>query len=313
MLSVMTYTSSRLTSFRSLNDMIEQESVELSTILEKNELNSTTISSQRVVEIEQEISKILDLDELDAHIYLNLLRMGPVTASALAKELHIDRTKAYRTIDKLLNLKIVSTTFSKPKLCVANRPEDVLKNVLEKKESQVKKIRTAKDHIIRCIQETIPTKYSSNLPTFHITQGTQNIYSDVEKLIENAKGLVYIVTTLKDLSKMYHANIPEKIKICEKNGGEVRLLTEVSGSEFLPFVSRFGATETRIGKLSSKGRMVVEQEKQMIMSDVVWGDSDQTNVESDYAICTNSSEMVNNIFILCDLLWENSKSIKKTK
>ncbi len=307
----MAYTSSRLTSIRSLNDIIDQESVELSTMLEKNEIESSPATSQRVVEIEQEIAKILDLDDLDAHIYLNLLRMGPVTASALAKELHIDRTKAYRTIDKLLNLKIVSTTFSKPKLCVANKPEDVLKNVLEKKESQVKRIRTAKDHIIRSIEETIPSNYSSNLPVFHITQGTQNIYSDVEKLIESAKGVVYIVTTLKDLSKMYHTNIPEKIKICEKNGGEVRLLTEVSDDKHLPFVSRFGATEARIGKLSSKGRMVVEQQNQMIMSDIVWGDSDQTNVESDYAICTNSSEMVNNIFILSNLLWENSKLLKK--
>lgn len=307
----MAYTSSRLTSIRSLNDMIELESVDLSTMLEKDEIEVSSATAQRVVEIEQEIAKILDLDDLDAHIYLNLLRMGPVTASALAKELHIDRTKAYRTIDKLLNLKIVSTTFSKPKLCVANKPEDVLKNVLEKKESQVKRIRTAKDHIIRCIEETIPSNYSSSLPTFHITQGTQNIYSDVEKLIENAKGIVYIVTTLKDLSKMYHTNIPEKIKICEKNGGEVRLLTEISDKKHLPFVSRFGATEARIGKLSSKGRMVVEQESQMIMSDIVWGDSDQTNVESDYAICTNSGEMVNNIFILSNLLWENSKSLKK--
>ncbi len=307
----MAYTSSRLTSLRSLNDMIELESVELSTMLEKDEIEVSTATAQKVVEIEQEIAKVLDLDDLDAHIYLNLLRMGPVTASALAKELHIDRTKAYRTIDKLLNLKIVSTTFSKPKLCVANKPEDVLKNVLENKESQVKKIRTAKDHILKCIEETIPSNYSSNLPTFHITQGTHNIYSDVEKLIENAKGIVYIVTTLKDLSKMYHTNIPEKIKICEKNGGQVRLLTEVFNKEHLPFVSRFGATEARIGKLSSKGRMVVEQESQMIMSDIVWGDSDQTSIESDYAICTNSTEMVNNIFILSNLLWENSKTLKK--
>ena len=291
--------------------MIEQESVELSTMLEKDEIEVSTATAQKVVEIEQEIANVLDLDSLDAHIYLNLLRMGPVTASALAKELHIDRTKAYRTIDKLLNLKIVSTTFSKPKLCVANKPEDVLKNVLENKESQVKRIRTAKDHILRCIEETIPSNYSSNLPTFHITQGTHNIYSDVEKLIENAKGIVYIVTTLRDLSKMYHTNIPEKIKICEKNGGQVRLLTEVFNKEHLPFVSRFGATEARIGKLSSKGRMVVEQESQMIMSDIVWGDSDQTSIESDYAICTYSTEMVNNIFILCHLLWENSKTLKK--
>jgi len=307
----MAYTSSRLTSLRSLNDMMELESIELSSILETDEIEVSTATAQKVIQIEQELAKVLDIDDLDAHIYLNLLRMGPVTASALAKELHVDRTKAYRTIDKLLNLKIVSTTFSKPKLCIANKPKDILKIVLEKKESQVKKIRTAKDYIIRCIEETIPTNYSSNLPTFHITQGTQNIYSDIEKLLENAKGIVYIVTTLKDISKMYHTNIPEKIKICEKNGGEVRLLTEVSNNEHLPFVSRFGATEARIGTLSSKGRMVVEQKSQMIMSDIVWGDSDQTSVESDYAICTNSSEMVNNIFILSNLLWENAKALKK--
>ena len=282
-------------------------------VLSNQVIEESSTSTQRIEKLELEISKILDLEELDAHIYLNLLRTGPITASALAKELNIDRTKTYRTIDKLLNLKIVSTTFSKPKLCVANKPEDVLKNVLQKNETKVNRIRNTKDHIIKSIYETIPTNYSSNLPSFHIIQGTLNIYSDIEKLIENATGIVYIVITLKDLSKMYHTNIPEKIKICEKNGGEVRLLTEVSSDEFLPFVSRFGATEARIGKLSSKGRMIVEQGSQMIMSDIVWGDSDQTNVESDYAICTNSSEMVNNIFTLCNLLWDNSKTRKNSK
>ncbi len=266
--------------------------------------------NQRIAVLEQEISKILELEELDSHIYLSLLRMGPVTASALAKELHIDRTKVYRTVDKLLTLKIVSTTFSKPKLCVANKPEEVIKNVLQLKQTQVNKIRNTKDYLIKRIQETIPINYSSNIPTFHVVQGTVNIYSDIEKLIENANGIVYILTTLKDLSKMYHTDIPEKIKICEKNGGQVRLLTEVSKVEFLPFMKRFGATETRIGKLSSRGRMIVEEGKQMLMSDAVWGDSDQSNIDSDYAINTNSGEMVNNIFILCDLLWANSKPLK---
>ena len=267
-------------------------------------------SNERIVLLEQEISKILELEELDSHIYLSLLRMGPVTASALAKELHIDRTKVYRTVDKLLALKIVSTTFSKPKLCVANKPEEVIKNVLQLKQTQVNKIRNTKDYLIKRIQETIPINYSSNIPTFHVVQGTTNIYSDIEKLIENANGIVYILTTLKDLSKMYHTDIPEKIKICEKNGGQVRLLTEVTKVEFLPFMKRFGATETRIGKLSSRGRMIVEESKQMLMSDAVWGDSDQSNIDSDYAINTNSGEMVNNIFILCDLLWANSKPLK---
>ena len=267
-------------------------------------------SSQKIDQLEQEISDILELEELDSHIYLNLLRMGPVTASSLAKELNIERTRAYRTVDKLLNLKIVSTTFSKPKLCIANKPEDVLENLLKQKETQISKIRNTKDYVIKRIKETIPTHYTSNLPTFNIAQGTENIYSDIEKLIENAKNVVYVVTTMKDLSKMYHTDIPEKIKICEKNGGEVRLLTETPSDEFLPFITRFGATKTRLGKLSSKGRMIVEKSNQMIMSDVVWGDSEQSDIESDYGVCTNSTEMVNNIFILCDLFWKNSKPLK---
>jgi len=269
-------------------------------------------SSQKMAQLEEEITNILELEELESHIYLNLLRMGPITASTLAKELNIERTRAYRTIDKLLNLKIVSTTFSKPKLCIANKPEEVLDNLLKQKETQVSKIRNTKEYVIKRIKETIPTNYTSNLPTFNIAQGTANIYSDIEKIIEKATNVVYIVTTLKDLSKMYHTNIPEKIKICEKNGGEVRLLTETNSDEFLPFVTRFGATKTRLGKLSSKGRMVVEKNKQMIMSDVVWGDSEQTDIESDYGVCTNSTEMVNNIFILCDFLWKNSKPLHLT-
>ena len=66
------------------------------------------------------------------------------------------------------------------------------------------------------LEQEIPSNYSSNLPSNHIMKGTLNIYYYIEKLIENAKNTVYIVTTLKDLSKMYHTNIPEKIKICEK-------------------------------------------------------------------------------------------------
>ncbi len=287
------------------NNILEQVSSR------QNSLDLGQVSSnERIALLEEEISKILELEELDSHIYLSLLRMGPVTASALAKELHIDRTKVYRTVDKLLALKVVSTTFSKPKLCVANKPEEVIKNVLQLKQTQVNKIRNTKDYLIRRIQETIPINYSSNIPTFHVVQGTVNIYSDIEKLIENANGIVYILTTLKDLSKMYHTDIPEKIKICEKNGGQVRLLTEITKVEFLPFMKRFGATETRIGKLSSRGRMIVEEGRQMLMSDAVWGDSDQSNIDSDYAINTNSGEMVNNIFILCDLLWANSKPLK---
>ncbi len=81
----------------------------------KNDLEdklSTHSHNDDWAELILQLSSILDLEEVEARIYLNLLRLGPVTASALAKELDVDRTKTYRTVDKLLNQSIVSTTIS---------------------------------------------------------------------------------------------------------------------------------------------------------------------------------------------------------
>ncbi len=266
-------------------------------------------SIHRIDDLGIHLASILELDELEAHLYLNLLRIGPITASALAKELHIDRTKAYRVIEKLLQMQIVSTTLSKPKLCVANKPEDVLQAILKKKENQVKQIKKSQSKIIQKINETIPTNYTSSLPVFHVIQGTSNIYSEIEKLIENSTSTVFLVTTLKDLSRMYHTNIPEKVKICEKNGGRVNLLTSIENYDMVPFVSRFRASETRIGNIGSNGRIIVEECREMIMSDSIPSNANK-GVEMDFAINTNSIEMVNNIYTLCSLLWENSKHIK---
>jgi sugar-specific transcriptional regulator TrmB len=270
-------------------------------------------SSQQIDTLSSQISSILGLDEIEGHVYLNLLRIGPISASALAKEIDVERTKTYRTVEKLISQNIVSTTFSKPKLCVATKPEEVLKMVLQKKEDDLKLLKNSKEDVIRKIKETIPNKYPTNMPTFHIVQGRNNIYSNIGKLIENSSVDVFIVTTIKDISRMYHTSIPEKIKICEKNGGRVLLLTEVNDEKLLPFVIRFGATETRMGRVSSKGRMIVEKDRQMIMSDAAENSSENSEVESDYAFSTNSTEMVNNILTLCNLLWKNSKPLNKQK
>ena len=276
---------------------------------ERKELTTT----RNVDSLSLQLSSILGLEQMEAHVYLNLLRIGPISASALAKEIDVERTKTYRTIEKLLNQNIVSTTFSKPKLCVATKPEEVLKMILQTKEDELELLKQSKDDVVKKINETVPNNHETNMPTFHIIQGRTNIYSNIGKLIENSSNNVYIVTSLKDISRMYHTSIPEKIKICEKNGGRVLLLTEINDEKLIPFAKRFGATETRIRKVHAKGRMVVEKDKQMIMSDEITKENENSNVESDYAFSTNSNEMVNNINTLCDFLWKNSKPLTMSK
>ena len=264
---------------------------------------------EQVSGIASELEDVLDLDDLEAKVYLNLLRAGPITASALAKELDIDRARMYRTVDKLVSRNIISTTLSSPKLCIAADPHDALKIALGKKEDEVNKIKKSGEAIIDKINNEISTNQNNTVPTFRVVQGRQNIYADIAHVIENATGIIYIATTLDDVSRMYHSTIPEKITLCEKNGGKVRLLVDLDDPKLAQFVKRFNATETRIGKLPSKGRIIVQQERKMIMSDSA-ASYRNSNSDSDYSLCTNSSEMVDNIFTLCTFLWDTSKPLK---
>jgi len=96
-------------------------------------------AQDQVEKLAVQLKETLDFDELESKIYLSLLRTGPITASALAKDLNIDRARMYRTVDKLVDRNIISTTLSSPKLCIAVEPEKALKLALEKKEEEIKK------------------------------------------------------------------------------------------------------------------------------------------------------------------------------
>ena len=111
---------------------------------------------------------------------------------------------------------------------------------------------------------------------------------------------------------MYNTSIPEKIKICQQNGSKVLLLTETKSENLLPLIERLGADETRIGKLPSKSRMIVEEQHQLIMSGSI-KESMNLNDENDSILYTNSSEMINNMFSLCNHLWKKSKPIELVK
>ena len=221
-------------------------------------------------------------------------------------------------------MSIVSTTISNPKLCIATKPEEVLKIVLQKKQDEINRVEKIGKNVIQKINKIVPITDGHYVPTFRTVQGRANIYSHIEKLLEDSSKMIYIVTTSEDILRMYHTAVPEKIKECIDNGGTVRILTSTDDNKFIPLIERLKPTETRLGKLPSKGRIIVEDGKQMIMSDVM-NASDFANMENsrlphdsfsigadtDFALWTNSAEMVNNIFSLCKFLWRTSKPLKK--
>lgn len=264
-------------------------------------------------ELSSELSSILGLDELETRIYLNLLRIGPITASALSKEMNVDRAKTYRMVDKLSSIGIVSISFSSPKLCVATDPDEILSITLKKKEEEISKIKKDGKNIIEKIKSVSSNEAKSTMPTFRIIQGIENITSQIERMLETTTDIVYFVTSLDDVSRLYHSEIPEKIRLAEKAGGSVRLIIDEVSPKMMPFVKRFSASEVRIGKLPSKGRIVVSKNCPMtgklLMSDSAVKGTLHENVDAECALFTNSEEMTNNIFTLCTFIWKGASPV----
>ncbi len=249
------------------------------------------------------------LEEIDSKVYMGLLQTGPVSVGALSTKLDIDRGKTYRALNRLRNMGVVTTTFSNPTLCTAVAPSEALQIILERKQDEITTMRNLSQKIIQDINVIAKENDIQELSSFVIIQGRSNIYSRISKLLQKATGVVYIVAPSDDLMRMYHTAIPERIQLLKEEGTQIRILTEVTSHKELDFVERLNPSEIRLGKLPSKSRMIVEENRQLIMSGAL-NTSMDLNDENDSVMHTNSIEMVNNMFSLCTLLWNKSKPVE---
>ncbi|MGQ0772479.1 MAG: TrmB family transcriptional regulator [Nitrososphaerota archaeon] len=246
------------------------------------------------------------LEEIDSKVYMGLLQTGPVSVGSLSSKLDVDRGKTYRALNRLRNMGVVSTTFSNPTLCTAIHPAEALNTILERKQDEIVTMKNLSEKIVQDISVIVRNNDIQELSSFIIIQGRSNIYSRISKLLHKASGVVYVVAPPDDLMRMYHTSIPERIQLLKENGTHVRILTEISNEKELSFIDRLNPTEIRLGKLPSKSRMIVEENKQLIMSGALNASMD-LNDENDSVMHTNSAEMVSNMFSLCSLLWGKSK------
>lgn len=246
------------------------------------------------------------LEETDSRVYTGLLQLGSISVGNMAARLEIDRGKAYRSLNKLKNLGIVSTTFSNPTICSAIEPKQALATIIEKKQDEITTMKNLAVHITGNLKKITRNSEEQTISTLSIIQGRTNIYTRIGKLIQTAKKTVFIVSTLEDLAMMYHTSIPEKIDIAKKNGADVKVLTSLESGKDYSVVFRLNASEVHVGKLPSKSRIIVESNNQLLMSGSI---NDQINLkdDNDTILYTNSQEMVNNMFSLCSLLWGKSK------
>jgi sugar-specific transcriptional regulator TrmB len=253
-----------------------------------------------------------DLEEIDSKIYIGLLQVGPLSVGNIATKLEIERGKAYRSLEKLRSMGLITTTLTNPIICKPIMPQEALANIINHKENEFVTMQKLASKLAIDLKDIARKQSSSDTPNVSIIQGRHNIYSRIGKMLQESIGTIYVVTTEKDLLRMYHTAIPEKIKICRDKGGQIRIITDSDDSNTLSIIAKLGASEIRIGKLPSKSRMIVEEQKHVIMSGG-FSETMDMNDEGDSVLDSNSIEMTNNMYSLCEHLWKRSKVVEPMK
>jgi sugar-specific transcriptional regulator TrmB len=199
-----------------------------------------------------------------------------------------------------------------PVICNPVEPQEGLTNLIQRKENEFITMQKIAIKLADDLKNITRKQQPIESASVSIVQGRHNIYSRIGKLFSESESVIYLVTTAKDLVRMYHTSIPEKIKICKVNGGQIRIVTDTQEPDVISIISKLGASEIRIGKLPSKSRMVVEENKHLIMSGGI-NESMDMNDDGDSVLDSNSIEMVENMYSLCEHMWKKSKTLEPLK
>lgn len=150
-------------------------------------------------------------------------------------------------------------------------------------------------------------KESNSPSSVLILQDRDSIYTAIGDMIQESADVTYIVGTIYDMMKMYHVEMSEKIKASIRNGGEIRILTEICDIHTLSLIRRMGASETRITRLPYKGKMIVEKGRKLITSCAM---NEPQNIPNGRGsmICVTFPGIVNSMFELCEHLWNTAQS-----
>ncbi len=246
------------------------------------------------------------LDRMDSVTYLTLLDYGPSTMSQLASKIEVDRGRIYRGMEKLVNLGIVKLNNNKVTTCEALDPETAFMILIEKKKTEVFHLKKIAGPLTKELESITRPKKSSAMPTFSLIEGRDSIYMRIGKLIQESSHPVYLVTTTDDFVRMFQTSIPEKIKIAESNGVQIRVIIDGNNPLLSDVLKHAPISEIRVGQLPSSSRIIVEKENQLLMSGTIKNTKALID-DTESILYTNSKDITENMYSLCEQIWKKSK------
>jgi sugar-specific transcriptional regulator TrmB len=210
--------------------------------------------------------KAFGLEEMEAQAYVRLARLGKARASSLSSALKINRTTTYRILERLKQAGIVETSMSRPVSFIAVEPKKALQLLIDRRKDELRAAEGRYSSILEQFTKFYVPSEEAVGAKFNILQGNEEIHRAVTRLAKDASKKMSMITSVRDLGKMYYSGAYEAIAAAAARGVKVEILTEVTDLQALDIVAKhYGFAEVR-HRAESKMRMVLKDEEEALIT-----------------------------------------------
>jgi len=237
----------------------------------------------------------------EAKVFIQLLKLGPLTASEIGRSLSISRTEVYNILTNLQNKGIIEASLDRPAKFSAVSFEKALDILIDSERRRVITMEKSKEELME-IWKTIQVPSGlEEREKLQLLKGAEQIYARFSDMLSEAKEEVDIVAFGADLVRAYNAGVLYKVRDLGRKNVRVKILTHgiSSTSSVISYLDKYAEIlEIRAPGLLTPYFVIVDN-KQLLLFTKPPGSSRLERKEAT-ALWTNSNALVQSLKKLFD-------------
>ncbi len=257
----------------------------------------------------KKLRSAFDLNIYEVKVWTALLSRGVAAAGELADISGVPRSRSYDVLESLEKKGFIIMKLGKPIKYIAVQPEEILKRVRKKIETDASENLESLDKVKDTnIYQEIELLYKQGIDKVEpadlsgILKGRKNLYDHIKTLIQNADTSVFIMTTEKGLLRKIDL-LKSAIKKAKGKGIKVKIAAPVKELSFIPRELR-EVIEVRVADKDSKARFILVDDKELVF---MLSDDQEVHEAYDMGVWVNTPFFTQALGQMFELSWKGLK------
>ncbi len=251
------------------------------------------------------------LTEKEAQIFLELSLSGPGKASEVARRANLSRMDSYNQLKRLADRGLVRATVERPMRFVPLPVDDALDLLIREREETIQRIKGQREVLKDAIKPLPETDSRVIDATFRLHQDRRTIYSQIHKMIREAREEVLIAATKRSLGRYASAGLLQDLGKTRTQGARVRVLTQIGelNLDAVLEASESGKYPIRHSDRVGSNLLIIDGKE--ILNSLVFDDTHGSKGKEDVALWTDSADFVRAQKAFFEEAWEESVHLEE--